>query len=218
MTMKEQMKDVRPIARQLVLSGMRDSIQPKDVFGDGSSEESERQETAKKPDWQSKVYNISITFQFEQVSVDGDKHVYSILFNDDANLLATPISTRSKKAIGPTVTIPQKKSKSKKMAMVYRVHESGSATFSHPVGQAALRDVAEVYSFILGQIDDAIQFRLQQQAEQTTGNDTRQRDKGTLAPKDVGRHQTARRGEKIRAQVLPETLPETSPALVETDG
>jgi len=215
MSKKGSTKDVRPIARQFVLSGFVNSIQQEDVYSDGSKKQLVRENVgAKGPDWKQKSYQATINFIVEEVSVDSDKHIYYISINDDANLSIATYSTRGKKATSENVTVPQTQSKTKKLALVYGIHEDGSCTFSHPSGQTGARILADVYSFLLGQIDDAIQFRLQQLADKARNDDTGERIESTLPQENVGEHPKARRGKKVLPQVLPKTIPENSPLLV----
>lgn len=218
MTAGSNKTNVRAIARQLVLSSFGGSVQSRDVFSDGSTQPVGEQKDSAKPNWEQKNYKLSFTVQLEEISVDGDKHVYQISLNDDANLSMLPISKRSKSATGQAVTVPQKKSKSKKVAVVYGIQQDGKLSLPHTSGLKSLTGIADFYSWLLGQIDDAIQFRLQQQKNQKTDDDAGKRDESPQPQEDVGKHKKAGRGKKVRAEVLPEALPEEAAVLVENDG
>lgn len=211
--------DVRPVARQFVLSGWSDSIQPKDVYSDGTTNEPRGEEaTQGGREWQQKVYKLSFSLIVEQVSDDGNQHVYKVLVNDDSDLLVSTYSKRSKKTTSSALAVPKKKSKGKSLALVYGVHPDGKCTLSHPTGQAGAILTAELYSWLLGQIDDVIQYRLQQQNKQTTDDDTGQRVESASTPTNVGGHQTRGRGKALRPKVRAEALPEEGAGMVETYG
>lgn len=219
MSGKVKNKDVKAIARQFVLSGLSGIMEPREIYSDGSTQQLGRKENdTKGPDWQQKTYQATVSFIIEETGLAGDKHEYRVRLNDDAHLLVTTYSARSKKATSPTVAIPQKKGKDTTLALVYGVHKEGPGTLAHPTGQEGIRIAANIYSFLLGQIDNAIQYRLHQLKGQETTDDTGERYSSSLLRKDVGGHKKTGGGKEIRPKVLSEALPETTPILVEAIG
>lgn len=215
---RRKTRNVRALARQLVLSGCGNSIQSKDIYSDGDETIGRRAKTTKEPQWEQTVYRAAVSFVIEQVSVGSDKHEYKIFINDDADLSLCTYAKRGKKATSDVFTVPQAKSQTKTLAMVYGVHKSGELSLSLTARQEGVQNAADVYSWLLGQIDDAVQFRLQRLEEQAHNDDPAKRDKGTLPQENVGEHQAPRRRKTVRTKIRTKTIPEDPSVLVGVDG
>lgn len=217
MSKKGKKADVGRIYRQQVLSGYERAIQPGNKDG-GSEENKQVEDVASEDISQEGCYLVSVTFIVDKVGNDGNGNLYNISVNDDSDLLITPVSKRSKKPTKPTVTVHQEKSaKTTKIPMVYGIHQEGQYTLSLASEHTLPRAIASIYSFILVQANRAIERTLFKPTHQEANDDTRERAKGSLTQEDVGANKTARRGKKIRSEVLPKTAPETTAKVDEID-
>lgn len=166
-----------------------------------------------------RAYNLSIQVVIEQVSNDSGEYIYRVLLNDDPNLSVTPYSVRGKKETGPAVDLPKKGNKGgDSFSMVYGIHKGGQRALSHTPQHPLQRVLPQIYSFILGAIDRAIECTILIPEEAPRIDDPGQRIESTPTQKSLGADKKKRRGKALRPQVLPETLPEEAAILVADDG
>lgn len=209
MSKKVEKKNVGRIYRQQVLSGYEHIIQPQDTDGNSPSNEQRREEKVKPSFWQQKSYQVSFSVIIEKVGDSGDQHNYRIHLNGDSDISLSPISIRSKKVSQSPYTIHQPQAKKGiKIPLVYGIHKSGVRSLSYPDGYSIPEGIAHVYSFLLGQLDRAIECTLQQQENQAGNDDSGQRAKGTQSPENLGEHQAEGWSEKVLPEIRNETVPE----------
>lgn len=209
-------QNVRREYRQSFISGFEHIAQSRDENGNRKTDVVVESSAAIKKG--QRMYNVSISLIIEQISNDSGQYIYRILLNDDPNISCTPLSTRSKKAIGQAASLPKKNIKGgDSFSMVYGIHKDGKCSLSHTSQHPIQRVAPQVYSFILGAIDRAIECTILLPEDEKGNDDTGERSKGTPTQKSLGENKKTRRGKKIRAEVLPETLPEEAPGMVEID-
>lgn len=210
--------NVRREYRQAFLSGYESLIQSRNE--DGNSKTLPRL-TDSPPQVRKgeRSYNLSIKVIVEQVSNDSGQYTYRICLADDPHLSVAPYSVRGKKETGQTVDLPKKGIKGgDSFSMVYGIHEDGSGTLSHTPQHPIQRVAPQIYSFILGAIDRAIECTILKPENEATNDDTRKRSEGTPTQENVGTDKKERRGKKVLPEILPETLPEETTVLVAADG
>jgi len=216
MSNKEQQKDVRRVYRQQLLSGFKGYGQPKEWNGNSEKTVNPHQET-KLP--KSKSYTVFIPVIITKTSMEGDEHKYSISLNAYTDISMSPHSPRSKRATKPVISIPgEAGKKADKIPVVYGVQQDGSYSLSSTVGLPTIRAMQVIYSNVLGTLDRAIQFALQQQEDAQSDDDTGQRVKGSFSPKNVAKNKARGRSKKIRAKIRAEATPKESSVLDEAIG
>jgi len=203
--------------RQQFLSGFEPVVQPGDA---NSNSKTLRDLTNETPQVHkgARCYNLSIPLIIEQVSNDSGEYIYRVLLNDDANILVAPYSIRGKKETGQAVNLPKTGIKGgTSFSMVYGVHEDGVGSLSHTKQHPIQQVAPQLYGYVLGAIDRAIQCTILITEDQKGDDGTGQRIESTPTSEVLGTDKKARRGKKVLSQVLPETLPEEAANLVEDD-
>lgn len=212
-------KNVRRLYTQQVLSGFKHLIQPADQDGDSPQNEQRGAEKLPQEFWKQKNYQISISVIIEDVSTDSNEHQYKISINDDADILISPVSRVRQKTPKQVVTIHQEtNSQTRKVPMVYGIHEGGISSLSYPIGYSIGRGITEFYSFLLGQIDRAIERVVLEQKNETGNDDTGKREKSPQSPKDLGDDTETRRSSKVRNKIRNENKPKNRSSVDEANG
>ena len=213
---KKGTKNVGRNYRQLFFSGFKSDIQPGNEDGNSKTvkQVAERQEPVKG----ARCYKILVPVIIEQTSYDSGQYNYRILLNDNANLPISPYSIRGKKDIGPSANAPKKEGRrTNAIHLVYGVHEDGVRALSHTNQSNVQPDAAQIYSFVLGQIDRAIECTIFEHQNGKGDDDTGKRVESTSPSKSVRSNKKTRRSKKVLPEVLPETLPEEPARMVEVD-
>lgn len=214
----ESRKDVRRIYRQQVLSGFRHLIQPSHKDSDSPSDEQRGTQELPPEFWQQREYQVSISVIIETLSPGSHEYKYQICINDDTDILITPTSKRRKKVPKQIATIHQETiTKTRKIPMVYGIHEEKKRTLSYPDGFSIGQGITEFYSFLLGQIDRAIEHIVQQQKNQKGNDDARERTKSSPSQENVGDDKKTGRGSKVRTKVRTKAIPENTAKVDETN-
>lgn len=218
MSGKKGTLNVRRGYRQSYLSGFEHIAQ-------STNQDSDSQKIKRLTDSPPKInkgqrsYSVSVQVIIEQVSNDSGLYTYRVLLNDDPNISVTPYSIRSKKETGQNVDLPKKGIKGgDSFSLVYGVHKGQHRTLSHTTQHPLPRVLPQIYSFILGAIDRAIECTILIPEDKATNDDSGKRAESTPTQESLGTDKEKRRSKKIRPEVLPEALPENSPLLVEIDG
>lgn len=219
MANEKGLKNARRIYTQQVLSGFEHLNQPEDENGNSSQNEQGRTEKLPPKFWEQKSYQVSISVIIEKTSTGSNQHEYSISLNADSDILIAPIAKSGKKTTQSPHTIHREKvTKTRKIPMVYGIHKAGVDTLSYPARYPTSTGVTEFYSYLLGQIDRAIECTIQQQ-EITSGNDdSGQRSESPPTPKNVGSNKAKRRGSKILPKIRNEALSEVPPKVDDING
>lgn len=217
MTGKKGPKNVRREYRQSFISGFEHLAQSRDENGNRKTDVVVESSAPIKRG--QGMYNVSVTFVIEQVSNDSGEYVYRILLNDDPDISVLPISKRSKKAIGQVASLPKAGNKGgDSFSMVYGIHESGKRPLSHTPEHPVFRVASQVYSFLLGTIDRAIECTILIPNDTKTNDDAGERVQGPQSQESLGANKKAGRSKKIRAKILPEATPEKATSMVEING
>lgn len=217
MAAKKGPGNARRIYRQQVLSGWERVNQPENTNSGSetprSGNETPQDITGKK------YYQVLIPVIIETVGASDLEYNIRIHLNANADLLISPYSLGSKKAVEPTIAVPRENGeKVSKVHMVYGIHTSGMYSLSYPIGHKPQQGIAEFYSFLLGKIDDALQRALLKPEKQKVNDDARERVKSSPTPKNLGTNKAKGRREKVHPEIQPETLSETSTGMDETNG
>lgn len=209
--------NVRREYRQSYLSGFEHIAQSANQ--DGDSQKIKRlTDSPPKINKGQRSYSVSVQVIIEQVSNDSGEYTYRVLLNDDPNIFVSPYSIRSKKETGQAVDLPKKGIKGgDSFSLVYGIHKGQKRTLSHTAQHPLQRVVPQIYSFILGALDRAIECTILIPEDKAANDDTGKRIESTPTQESMGTDKKKGRGKKIRAEVLPETLPENSPLLVALD-
>lgn len=213
---KRKVQNVRRGYRQLFISGFEHLAQSRDENGNskteivvGGSKPVKRGERS---------YKVSFTLILEQVSNDSGEYVYRVLVNDDPDISVTPYSIRSKKETGQTAHLPKTGIKGgSSFSLVYGIHESGNCSLSHTAQHSLPKVAPQLYSIAMGAIHRAIECTILLPENEKENDDTGERSEGSPTQKSLGTDKEKRRSKKVRAEVLPEAIPEKTPVLVETD-
>ena len=210
-------KNVRREYRQSYLSGFEHPAQPRDENG---NRETDIVVEGSKPIPRGKGgYQVSVTFVIEPIGNDSGKHNYRVLLNDDPDILITPYSIRGKKATGQAAYAPKKGIKGgDSFSLVYGVHESGNRSLSHTTQHPLSRVLPQIYSFLLGAIDTAVECTILVPENETANDDPGERIEGSATQKVLGTNTQKGWRKKVRTKVQSETVPEEATGMVEING
>lgn len=219
MSKKGNVQNVGRIYRQQVLSGYEHINQPSDTNGDSSQDEQRGEEKLSSKFWQSKTYQVSIKLIIEKTSNGGDEHKFTIRLNDDNDVLISPYAKQSKRVSKDAFTILGSSSrKTVSLPMVYGIHKAGVCTLSPSSGNSLPETIAQLYSFLLVQLDRTVECIILKQENKTGDDDNGERVQSDESPKVLGSNKAKGRSAKILPKVRDETIPEIPAKMVETDG
>lgn len=209
--------NVRREYRQSFISGFEPVVQSRDENGNRKTDVVVESSPPVKRG--AGMYQVTLTFIIESVGDYRDEHAYRILLNDDPDISVLPVSKRSKKAIGQAARLPKKGLKGgDSFTMVYGIQPSGQRTLSHTPQHPLQRVAPQIYSYLLGAIDRAIECTILEPEDETSNDDARKRSEGTPTQENVGTDKKKGRRKKVLPEILPETLPEEASGMVEVDG
>lgn len=209
--------NVRREYRQSFLSGYEHIAQSRDENGNSKAEIVV--DGSPKVKRGQAMYQVSVTFLIEQVSSDSGEYLYRVLLNDDPDILAMPVSKRSKKPTGQNAYLPKTGVKGgDSFSLVYGVYQSRQRSLSHTPQHPLQRVTPQIYSFLLGVIDRAIECTILIPENAPRIDDPGQRIESTPTQKSIRDNKKKGRRKKIRAKVLSEALPEEAASVVEIDG
>lgn len=219
MSNKGNVNNARRLYRQQVLSGFEHIYQPKDEDGNSSQDEQGGEEKLPSKFWQSKAHQISIKLIIEKVGTSGDEHKFRIRLNDDTDIFVSTYAKQSKRVSKETATIPGKgNGKTVSLPMVYGIQQSGNRALSPTDGHSLPEAIAQLYSFLLVNLDRTIERIILEQENTSANDDTGKRVQGDEPPKKLGTNKAKGRRSKVLSEVRDEAIPEVSPQVVETYG
>lgn len=205
---------------QAVLSCWGDIVKQGKEDGGSSSSDDKANRVVPKKFWEQEAHIIFVPVVIKSVKLSDTEYECDISIPLDVDVPIRIYRPRSEKMSQFVTYLLAEKAKdnSPRLRMVSGISEAGvdplSPSLINPLGNV----LAYVYSRVLGIANRAARCKVFESKDQARIVNARVSEGGAQAQKDLGKHKKSRRGEKIRKQVLPETLPEESSEMVGMDG
>lgn len=169
--------------------------------------------------WEQNEFTILIPVKFKQIGISDNEHLYSIQIptNVDVSILPSGKGSKGSPKLGVNLPATSRQDKSS-ISLVYGVSSQRRNSLSHSPVDTLPTNIAYISGRILGLLHRAVELRLQHvggQSGTTRVNDSGLGEDSALPQKNLGKHQEARRGNTLRAEVLPKNTTEIPPTMDE---
>lgn len=216
---QNSLANVRHKYTQLILSGWSNIVQQPDEDNDHTSTKSipPKEEVF---DWKQGKYLVNVPLVIEAITLPDGQYEVHVSIPLNAHVPMSPINKRGKVKAEQVFDLPSETTKDGvKIHLVYGISEKGVGTLSHSAQHKMVKDVAYLYSRIMGIAGRAAECVVHNSGGETQRtNDTGEREITTPKTANLEQPQKETGGTKVRRKVRAKKGTEEPTILAGDDG